>query len=286
MTKYSKQMTVTIDNSSPIRNFISGIGDWGQAQSSINFLDFVMVWGIYQLVGSSNRAILLLCILSTLKATNIVWIYLASGYTKEYSDNLCSIIAIGLEISFFIYDQIGTFATVYRTLPLFSTEQTLKILIKLMTALFMIIGLFFRVMRSYCRFTVCYNQGRLWDIYIIITIIVSELILIGIIIQQCMKFKNHSQVSHIFNSIVMDAKQRLYFLIPFGMMEILSYYIQGTDGGGLPIFVGWFAQIGLYARSYYPTLFAISIMGVKENVRNAGGSGGSGYKTRRQIESS
>ncbi|KAJ2998422.1 hypothetical protein HDV02_004537 [Globomyces sp. JEL0801] len=265
-------MVTVIDNSSPIRNFVSGIGDWGQAQSSINFLDLVMVWGIYNLVGSNNRAIMILCILSSLKATNILWLYIASGYTPSYSEILCTIVTIGLEISFFIYDQIGTFATVYRTIPLFASQKSLKILIYIMTGLFASVGFLFRIMRCYCRFHQCTDNGRLWDIYIIISIIISELILIGLIIRQCTRLRAHSTVGHIFNSIIIDAQQRIYFLVPFGMMEILSYYIQGTDGGGLPLFVGWFAQIGLYARSFYPTLFAISIMGVKENVRSGSGN--------------
>lgn len=210
--------------STEARAFVSDVSGWGQLQSTIFFLDTVTVWLIYSQV-YPNHAVLLLAVLSTIKFTNVFWLYAAADYTPEYSDSTISAILIGLEFGWFVYDHIASLSTYYRILKLpHNKVRTMGCSIVLGTSL--IVGLILRILRSMCRFGMCDLLPNA-DTPIAINVLTTEFLLLIVLIHYFVEFARQGTVRQdLAKEMISQGMLRVCLLVPFGIMESIGYAIE------------------------------------------------------------
>ncbi|KAI8910311.1 hypothetical protein EDD86DRAFT_205075 [Gorgonomyces haynaldii] len=260
------------------RLFLQSVASFGQQQSTILFLDLVMTWSAYLQV-MPNFTILLLAIGSSLKGMNIVWLYLAAAYTNQYSDTLCTLITVMLEVGWYFLDHIAGISTLHRCHVFYKDTAILQILYGL-TAVSLVIGAGLRGLRSSCRLGACLydplsDQTRsavFLDSAIAANLLVMEAILLGALLYKCIQFQQRSkefeQNTEVFDVFIIECWLRLGILLPLGAMEITGYIFTGMPKDSVPLWINWLAQNGIFAREMAPAILVVAILAAKEKRRN------------------
>jgi hypothetical protein len=235
---------------------------WALAQTQLTWMDLMAVWFIFSQM-RPNRAILLLAVLSTLKAMNIIWFSLIFDYNKGYSDTLVTILLIGLDVGWYFNDHIASLSTLQKlnSLP---QSRFKKAIWNTVMSVSLILGAVLRVFRSQCRFNGnCRGDWALQflDSIIAFNVIFTELFMISVLLSFFYAIYKQSNLhSHVqvMSQMIEQGLLRVVILLPLGILEIVAYALPDNireNYRALKVFL----EVGIYARHLYPTFLAIAI---------------------------
>jgi ABC-type multidrug transport system fused ATPase/permease subunit len=235
---------------------------WALAQTQLTWMDLMGVWFIYSQM-RPNRAILLLAVLSLLKAMNIVWFSLIFDYQENYSDYIVTIMLVGLDVGWFFNDHIASLSTLQKVNSL-PQSRVKKAIWNTVMGISLILGAYLRVARSQCRFNGdCRDKWPLQflDSIIAFNVIATELFMVSVLLAFFYSIYKQSMLhSHVqvMSQMIEQGLLRVVILLPLGILEIVAYAIPETTKSrfrALQVFL----EVGIYARHMYPTFLAVAI---------------------------
>lgn len=210
------------------RASVGEILGWGQTQATIFLLDFIFIWFIYSQVRPSS-SMFLLAVLSSLKAQNVVWFYIAADYKPEYPDWMCAMVLVGLETGWLFYDHIASISTFYliQTLPIPKNRISASGYI---LCLSVAAGAVLRVGRSSCRFGHCWMLTKEHsDTTIVANVLFTEFFMMCVFLEFFYKLyvldKSDDRKPVLVTEMIRYGLLRVGLLIPFGIMEAVAYEI-------------------------------------------------------------
>ncbi|KAJ3319530.1 hypothetical protein HDV06_006263 [Boothiomyces sp. JEL0866] len=247
-----------------VRGFVSIIQYVAAPQFFAYFVDCYCVWLIYSQI-RPNPSVLLLAILSTLKAQNLLWFMVGADYTPNYTDGICYAIAAGLNFGWFINDHIASISTFQKAVAVVSQNKSLTRVSYAVLSSSLVLGAILRVFSFLCLGGECHFRNP--DGYITLNVLVTEFFFVGLLTQHLYKiYKDCGSGDNTLKILIDNGLLRIICLLFFGIMELLATFLASYENNDnpnqpkLPNSIQWFFVLGVQSRLMYPTILGLSIV--------------------------